>query len=71
MRPSKLRFRRHTARSLLDGNDDASDTAESQLHAQQMLFMVLIMCFRGTSGQRNQIVLESRCIRSHMATMMW
>lgn len=56
MRPSRLRVWSHRAWFLLDGNDDASDTAESRLHAQQMLIMVVIMCFSSTRGKRNQIM---------------
>lgn len=56
MRPSGLRSLSLTAWDFLDGNDDASDTAESQLHAKQMFVIVLIMCFRSPCGQRNQIM---------------
>ena len=48
----------HTAWVFLNGNDDTSDTAESQLHVQQVLVIVLIMCSRGYVGQRNQIVTK-------------
>ena len=54
MRPSGLRSLSHTTWVSLSGNDDAADTAESRLHAQQVRIIVLIMCFRGTCGQRNQ-----------------
>lgn len=46
----------------LDGNDDASDTAESRLHVQQRLVMVMIMCFCGNDGQRNQIVTRKHFV---------
>ena len=55
MRRSKIRYLSKTARGSLDSNDDASDTAESRLHADQSLILVMIECFRG-NNQRNQIM---------------
>ena len=55
MRRSKTRYLSNLARGSLDGNDDASDTAESRLHANQSLILVMIECFRG-NNQRNQIM---------------
>ena len=40
----------------LDGNDDASDTAESRLQPQRMPIVVLIMCFHGIRSQSNQLM---------------
>ena len=40
----------------MGGSDDASDTAESRLHADQMLVDFLTVCFCGTYSQRNQIM---------------
>ena len=40
----------------LDGNDDASDTAELRLQSQRMLTVVLIMCFHGIRSQSNQLM---------------
>ena len=56
MNTAEVQGRFRIAWHIPNGNDDTSDTAESRLHVQQVLVIVLIMCSCGCIGQRNQIV---------------